>query len=653
MKQFLKRGLAILTAFILCLQFGKIDAQAANVVIALSASTVSVGNNVTATISVSGSDISAYTIYVSYNSSVLQYNSASGSAIVNGGGGTVTASGTSAGSFSISFTAIANGSGSITTSGSDVYDINGNAISISHAGATVTVATASNNGDTNNGNATTEAGETTETTEDDGRSADCDLASLQVSPGTLTPAFSADRTTYSLQVDEDVTSVVVSASAADGNATTSVSGANSIQKGKNTVRVTVTAENGAVKVYTINVQAGEDVGDPVATIDGKEYSFVMNEDGLEAPEGFTAGTTTYKDWDVLSYESPNKKIRVVCLKDEDGENHWFIMDAEKDVFTPYQEYSSQYNRYIITAVPDGVAIPDGFKETTLKIGDNSVIAYQSDDIADKDLYLVYAINVEGEEGFYEYDAKEQAFLRYVPMIVSEEVLVPATPTVATPSAPVEVPTEKSPFTNPLVIGIMVGAALIIVILVVCLVIFAGRINKQNKEMLDAEDMIAQLANANKDVNPELLQKLGLDKPEVSEELEAPQAETADEKLADAVIDGSTGSEIPTVQEAEQQADPSDLEQTSEIPKVDSSILTPEVNALVEEVNRDFQTSMGGGEAYVEKSEKELAHEDYEKRSMEINNKIMTNYDSQMDSVFADGTQNSAAPDASAPTDTKE
>lgn len=653
MKQFLKRGLAILTAFILCLQFGKIDAQAANVVIALSASTVSVGNNVTATISVSGSDISAYTIYVSYNSSVLQYNSASGSAIVNGGGGTVTASGTSAGSFSISFTAIANGSGSITTSGSDVYDINGNAISISHAGATVTVATASNNGDTNNGNATTEAGETTETTEDDGRSADCDLASLQVSPGTLTPAFSADRTTYSLQVDEDVTSVVVSASAADGNATTSVSGANSIQKGKNTVRVTVTAENGAVKVYTINVQAGEDVGDPVATIDGKEYSFVMNEDGLEAPEGFTAGTTTYKDWDVLSYESPNKKITVVCLKDEDGENHWFIMDAEKDVFTPYQEYSSQYNRYIITAVPDGVAIPDGFKETTLKIGDNSVIAYQSDDIADKDLYLVYAINVEGEEGFYEYDAKEQAFLRYVPMIVSEEVLVPATPTVATPSAPVEVPTEKSPFTNPLVIGIMVGAALIIVILVVCLVIFAGRINKQNKEMLDAEDMIAQLANANKDVNPELLQKLGLDKPEVSEELEAPQAETADEKLADAVIDGSTGSEIPTVQEAEKQTDPSDLEQTSEIPKVDSSILTPEVNALVEEVNRDFQTSMGGGEAYVEKSEKELAHEDYEKRSMEINNKIMTNYDSQMDSVFADGTQNSAAPDASAPTDTKE
>lgn len=633
MKQFLKRGLAILTAFILCMQFGRIDAQAANVVIALSASTVSVGNDVTATISVSGSDISAYTIYVSYNSSVLQYNSASGSAIVNGGGGTVTASGTSAGSFSISFTAIANGSGSITTSGSDVYDINGNAVSISHAGATVTVETTSNE----DNKSTTEEGKTTETTEEDGKSADCDLASLQVSPGTLTPSFSADRTSYSLQVDEDVTSVVVSAEVADSKATTNISGANSIQKGKNTVRVTVTAENGAVKVYTINVQAGENVGDPVATIEGKDYSFVMSEDGLEAPEGFTAGTTTYKDWDVLSYESPNKKFTVVCLKDEDGENHWFIMDAEKDIFTPYQEYSSQYNRYIITAVPEGVTIPKGFAETVLKIGENQVVAYQSGDIADKDLYLVYAINVEGEEGFYEYDAKEQAFLRYVPMIVSEEVLVPATPTVATPSAPVEVPTEKNPFTNPLVIGIMVGAALIIVILIICLVIIGCRINKQNKEMLDAEDMIAQLANANKDVNPELLQKLGLEEPEITEEPSAPQPETTDEKLADAVIEGIYDNEVSKVQVPENVADPSDLEHTSEIPKVDSSILTPEVNALVEEVNRDFQTSMGG-EAYVEKSEKELAHEDYEKRSMEINNRIMTNYDSQRDSVFADDTQ---------------
>lgn len=644
-KQFIKRGLAVMIAVFMCLNFNNIDAKAANVVIALSSSTVSVGSNVTATISVSGSDISAYTIYVSYNSGVLQYNSASGSAIVNGGGGTVTASGTSAGSFSISFTAIANGSGSITTSGSDVYDINGNAISISHAGATVTVATASNNGDSNS-DSTTEEGQTTETTEDDGRSADCDLASLQVSPGTLTPAFSADRTTYSMQVDEDVTSVVVSASAADSKATTSVSGANSIQKGKNTVRVTVTAENGAVKVYTINVQAGEDVGDPVATIDGTEYAFVMSEDGLEAPEGFTAGTTTYKDWDVLSFQSPNKKITVVCLKDEEGENYWFIMDAEKDVFTPYQEYSSQYNRYIIMDAPEGVTIPDGFTATKIKIGENEVTAYQSANIADADMYLVYAVNVEGEAGFYEFDAKEQAFLRYVPMTVTEEVLVPATPTQATASnVPAPETPEKSPFSNPVVIGILAGFGLILVILIVILVIFAGRINKQNKDMLDAEDMIAQLANANKDVNPELLAKLGLDEATLTQNGRKDGTQPADtDKSVNDTMDAVTtavaaGQEMKDIMKPDVESSEGETTILSTPGEsATNSVIPEDVNELMEEVNRDFAASMAGGEAYVEKSEKELAHEDYEKRSMEINNKIMTNYDSQMDSVFADGVQ---------------
>lgn len=630
MKQFLKRGLAIITALILCLNFGKLDAKAANVVIALSSSTVSVGNSVTATVSISGSDISAYTIYVSYNSSVLQYVSASGSAIINGGGGTVTASGTSAGSFSINFTAIANGSGSISTSGSDVYDINGTAIAISHAGATVTVATAESTTSTS----TTEAGQTTEdgTTEEDDRSADCNLASLQVSPGTLSPAFSADRTSYSLQVEEDVTSVVVSASAADSKASTSVSGANSIQKGKNTVRITVTAENGAVKIYTISVQAGEDVGDPVAVIDGKTYDFVMSEENLEAPEGYTASTTDYKDWEVLSFTSPNKKLTVVCLKDEEGETQWFLMDADKDVFTPYQEYSSQYNRYIITNVPEGVAVPEGFVQTTLKIGKNEVVAYQSAEIADKDFYLVYAINVEAEEGFYEYDAKEQSFLRYVPMIVSEEVLVPATPTVATPSEPIVVDTPDNPFANPLVIAIVVAAGVLLLILLICVIIFAGRISRQNKELLEAEDMIAQLANANKDVNPELLKKLGLDEASLVEK----EAETGSKAEVEAPEDTTEIPFVPVVPLTEEATTVLTSEE-----KNDTPVKTEDADTSAQEEQHEFRTGMAGGESYVEKSEKELAHEDYEKRSMEINNHIMTNYDSQKDSVFADETTKSA------------
>ena len=656
MRQIFKRGFAIIVAFLLCLQMGNIDAKAANVVIALSASSISVGQNVTATVSISGSDISAYTIYVSYNSGVLQYNSASGNAIVNGGGGTVTIVGTSAGSVSISFTAIANGSSGITTSGSEVYDINYNMISISHAGVTVDVSTPSTTTESSN---TTESGQTTETTEEDNRSSNCNLASLQVSPGTLSPAFSADRTSYSLEVDKDVTSIVVSAAAEDAKASTSVSGANSIQPGKNTVRITVTAENGAVKVYSIQVQAGEDIGDASVVIDGTEYSFVMSEDNLEVPEGFTSVTAKYKEWEVLAFTSPNKKVTAVCLTDEDGESAWFLMDAEKDLFTPYQEYSSNYNRYIITTIPDGVAVPEGFTETTLKIGGNSVTAYQSDSITDKDIYLVYAINLEGEEGFYEYDAKEQSFLRYVPMIVTEEVVVTATPTVATPSEPVQPSEPDSLFSNPIVIGIMIAAGVVIIILVICVIIFANRIGKQNRELSDAEDMIEQLANANRSVNPELLATLDMDmqdeadgkrkkkkdKHKKDEDRQPQEAapmipEEQPQKAVPMMPEGQSQEAVPTIPDVQpQEKIEADESPTTELfskqeQAIVDSIIPPDVDALVEEVNRDFQNSMASGESYVEKSEKEKAHEDYEKRSMEINNHIMTNYDMTMDSVFA-------------------
>lgn len=665
MKQICKRGFAILLAFILCLQMGKTESKAANVVIALTASNISVGQNVTATISISGSDISAYTIYVSYNSSVLQYNSASGSAIVNGGGGTVTISGTAAGSVSISFTAIANGSGSITTSGSDVYDINGTAISISHAGATVNVSTPSSTTESTN---TTESGNTTEsqtTTEEDTRSSDCNLASLQVSPGTLSPTFSADRTSYYLEVEKDVTSIVVSAAAADSKASTSVSGASSIQPGKNTVNITVTAENGAVKVYSIQVQAGEDIGDAHVVIDGKDYSFVKTEENLEIPEGFTSITAKYKEWEVLAFESPNKKIVAVCLVDEDGEQSWFRMDAEKDLFVPYQEYSSNYNRYIIMPVPDGVEIPEGFIEKTLRINGKEVLAYQSEAIGDKDLYLIYAINLEGEEGFYEFDAKEQSFLRYVPMIVKEEVIVTATPTVATPSEPVQPDTPEPLLSNSIVIGILIGAGVLIVLLIICVIIFVSRIGKLNRDLSEAEDMIQQLANANKSVNPELLATLDLNQQEDSDRKHKKKNDKKDDKKDDEKDDKKEDNAChgqDKVSAAESSS--SDITEVKaipeEVPTISSDIVyendsqgelptaelfsEKEQNEMInvtsspdesDAINQDFEMNIAYGESYVEKSEKEKAHEDYEKRSMEINNHIMTNYDMTMDSVFVD------------------
>lgn len=81
-------------------------------------------------------------------------------------------------------------------------------------------------------------------------SSDNTLKSLQISPGTLSPAFSPDRTTYNATVDADVTELVVSAAANDSAAKISISGRR-MDPGSNTTTITVTAEDGSVKKYII------------------------------------------------------------------------------------------------------------------------------------------------------------------------------------------------------------------------------------------------------------------------------------------------------------------------------------------------------------------------------------------------------------------
>lgn len=494
MNRIWKKISVFVLTFTLLIGMVHIDANAAgaSVTIALSSRTVSIGNTVTATINVSGSDISAYTIYVTYNSSVLEYSSSSGSATAGGGGGTLVLSGTGAGSTSLSFKAIANGTSGISTSGSEVYDINYNEISISHAGVNVTVETQSggstgNTGGTGSTGSTGSGDNTSEgTTEDSGLSNDCSLKSLQVSPGTLSPSFSSGTTNYTVRLDKDATSIVVSAVATDEKASTSVSGANSLTPGENSVRVTVTAENGAVRVYRINVICGEVIEDVKVTINGIEYSFINDESIPDVPEDFKETTITYNDLEVPAYQSPNGKINIVCLEAEDVPAAWYIFNEETLQFIPYVEYSSAYVRYVILEMPDDISIPENYHETELMLGDMSVKAYTVDEATG--IFLIYAMNIDGEEGLYYYDTKEQAFMRYVDIplyLVENATPDEATPDTATPVEPVAGDTEGPDdgiFTKENLMYMLAGAALLIIILLIVTTTLGVKNSKLKKKL---------------------------------------------------------------------------------------------------------------------------------------------------------------------------
>ncbi len=96
------------------------------------------------------------------------------------------------------------------------------------------------------------------TTEKPEESNNKDLKSLSVGNDLeLTPAFSVDVTEYTLTVGDDITSLDIEAVADDENAEVEITGNDNLLMGENTVEIKVTAEDGTVRTYTINVTKGD------------------------------------------------------------------------------------------------------------------------------------------------------------------------------------------------------------------------------------------------------------------------------------------------------------------------------------------------------------------------------------------------------------
>ncbi len=624
----IKKYIVLLLISILCINMTTpvVHAEDIALYISVSSSEVNVGDTITVTVSYSYSASFAADFQLSWSGPV----SYSGGSI--GSSGVISTMGN--GSASATFTATGAGTASFSVSGAGMDIVTEADLGVSPQGASVTIvdnSTPSTEAPTNeapstessNNNTTQSTTESSTTENNDGKSDNSFLASLSISPGTLEPEFSPYTNSYTAQVDEDVTKLTVSATADDSNAGVSVWGANELEPGENFVQVAVTAENGDVRYYDIHVMVGEDVGTPFTEIDGVRYSFVDYEEGIEPLEGFESTTLKYEKWTVLAYKAPNDKLYVVPLipeetdeaSVEDVEYEWYMYLEDKNCFAKYQEFTSRYNRYVIMDVPEGVELPAGYIEASITINGCKVNAYKPDVEYFKDynanmkMYLVYAMNISGDAGFYNYDLEEDTFLRYVPMIVVEQVIVEATPADATPedatpinAIPASDLKDEGFFTKEVITYILFGVSgllLVFIIVVICL----GCKNKNLKDELeDAESMVHQLAGTQVPVKESkkkgIIEQVDLfdntkDDSLVREEVTpAPEMTAINEAIDAAIVDGDDKS-IP---ESEVKKVAS-VEQILEIPQIEDV--------------------------------------DYAKQSEDINNKIKEDYDATMDSAFSD------------------
>lgn len=324
----------LITVFlIVLLSYGHANAASANASLS-GGGNYKKGDTVTLTLTYSGSTFGTAASEISYNTEYLQYVDCS--AIAYGGSGKVTISMSSANSSTLSctirFKALKPGTANVSASTVELYNMSDQSLSVSTKTASVKITDPSTSASSN-----------------------ANLSYLRVSSGSLSPSFSANTTEYKVNVGNDVTTCTMSADTQDPNARLAVSGSANLSVGHNVRKITVTAQNGKTKTYTINIYRADgnssDNDDPddnddndndddnkrpevlETTIGEKKYTIVESYDNKEVPHGFTMTTAKFGEYEIPVFTDKELRYTLALLKDsETGDEKWFFYDEEKDQF---------------------------------------------------------------------------------------------------------------------------------------------------------------------------------------------------------------------------------------------------------------------------------------------------------------------------------
>lgn len=186
------------------------------------------------------------------------------------------------------------------------------------------------------------------------------LESLKISPGELNPAFDKTILKYSVSVEHDIEKLVLVAFPEDENSTIKIDGNDSLKEGENKVVISVIAESGKVKEYTI---------------------------------------------DVMRESAPDEGVDINPITPDNKHGSFEAVRAGEEVFVVYS------GKYKLIEANDEVEVPKGYTKNRTIISGISITVYTQGEI-DSDFLLIYAENELGEAGFYRYDKVEKTMQRY-------------------------------------------------------------------------------------------------------------------------------------------------------------------------------------------------------------------------------------------------
>lgn len=380
------------------------SASAAGATIAFNKSSYSVGNTISVTIRITGTNMTGADLYVNYNQANLRYQSGA----TSGGAGQLhivtELDKLKSKAFTITFKALKNSTSAIIVSGNVSDGPAGSLPSDVPVSASANIKI-----------------------KDAAKSTNANLKSLSLEHGVLSPKFSPSVTSYTAKVENSVTSSTVFATTADSKATTEFTGSSSLKVGENVRKVIVTAQSGATKTYTItitrldedekltNEEKEEGTTNPLETvIGGVKHVISTDISSVKLFAGFAQKEIDFKGEKITVATDKDQKFVLYYLSTTTSDTlKPFTYNSSDDTFTPVEFLKQGTNSYIFIEIPEEFTKyfeNNSFKKAEITLNGFTLNAYTSSVEKLVDFYYLYAYS-NGNYSIYRYDNIEKVLQR--------------------------------------------------------------------------------------------------------------------------------------------------------------------------------------------------------------------------------------------------
>lgn len=299
----------------------------------------------------------------------------------------------------ITISGLNSGTATITVKASDVTDYDGNTVS-----GTKTLTLKVNNSTSSNNSSSSQQNNNNSQTE---KSNDATLKSLSIDNANISPEFKSDILEYNVEVESGVEKLKINATPNNNKATVSGAGEVTVKEGLNKISISVTAEDGSRKTYTINITVKEK--EPIIVkINGKNYTIIKKEEELPEVDLFEKTKVKIGEEEVAAYYNSDLKIYLVGLRDDKNNIGMYIYDTDKNTYTRYNWITVGGVTLYLKDAPKKLENFTKYKET---INNISIDLYKLNN--NEKIGLIYGTNVKtGNTGWYIYDKDDETLARY-------------------------------------------------------------------------------------------------------------------------------------------------------------------------------------------------------------------------------------------------